>query len=112
MPVKGFENNRRRHGRLRCEDLRCPLGTVMDLSASGMRVLHKGRLIGQLGDRFPTRLLTDADEELIVEAEIVRLEKVGFRKYSYGLTFVDMDGPTRAELTRLMHDAAPMKLFT
>lgn len=34
--------NARRHGRLQTRDISCSLGKVLDISASGMRIIHRG----------------------------------------------------------------------
>ena len=91
-------SERRRHGRLRTDDLGCSLGEVFDLSASGMRVDRRGRKLAELGDTFSLRLAY-GDVELYLDCKVVRLWKVGFRKYSYGLEFVGVEEETLVALT-------------
>lgn len=113
LPIQAFADNRRRRGRLRCAELLChPLGEVEDLSASGVRVLRHGRGVGRVEDRFMVRLVSGVGPDTVsVKTRIIRIEKLGFRRYSYGLEFLDVDEQTRAQLTALMRIATEMKLL-
>lgn len=92
--------NRRRHGRLRCDDTHSTLGQVRDLSGSGMRVVRQGRCLVDVGDEFAVMLRWD-ETSLPVRVEVVRVTKLGFRKFEYGLRFVDLNDEARGELTRI-----------
>ena len=74
---------RRRSGRLRSTAaLRCNLGSVLDVSKGGLRVLSRRRLDGQ---RL-VELLT-IDHRLRVPANVIWCDRVGFRKHVVGLEF-------------------------
>lgn len=111
MPVEAFASNRRQHGRLRCEDLLCPLGTVQDFSASGMRVLRTGRGRGKPGDEFLLELISAGGDRVQVKVKVIRVEKIRFRRYALGLQFIDMDDQTHAQLIELVRNTADTRLF-
>ncbi len=89
--VRGFlgrvvgrpRKERRKSGRLRNgETLACNLGSVIDLSAGGTRVLRNRKLTGKLD-----ATLWDADRLLHLRAEVIWCKRLGFRKYEVGLEF-------------------------
>lgn len=87
-------DNSRRHGRVRCEWLSAsrgkhPFGDVADLSASGMRVLHKGKLTHDAGDVVNLTLHWQ-EISMDLKARVVWAHKVGFRKHLLGLEFEDL----------------------
>ncbi len=110
MPIEAVANNRRRHGRLRCDDLECSLGQVLDLSQSGMRVERRGRKIGSVGEAFAIRLAY-GECELVLPCKIVRLDRLGFRRHSYGLEFAPLPAETQQTLRHLAQIAGERKLF-
>jgi hypothetical protein len=77
----------------------CSLGDVLDLSGSGLRVGRRGRQIVRVGDEFPLRLAYGS-EAVLIHARVARAEKVGFRRYEYGLEMLNVDDATRRTLTR------------
>lgn len=99
-PRLKLADERRRSGRLRCDDLECCLGEVLDISATGMRVHRKGRQVVKVDEEFPLKL-TYGGDTVVVHVKVVRTEKVGFRRYSYGLKFLNVDTQTAACLSRL-----------
>ena len=98
--VRCDDDDRRRHGRLRCEGTRSNLGRVVDLSLSGMQVTRRGGRIVDVGDEFFVELRWDK-VVLPLKARVVRVQKSGFSKYTYGLEFVDLDPMTREQLTTI-----------
>ena len=82
--------NQRRRGRFRTDLLDCELGMVLDLSAEGMRVLHRGRCRHQVGD-YLELTLRQFDIEVPVNARIVWLKETGRRKYEIGFVFTGVD---------------------
>lgn len=101
-------DERRRHGRLRCEDLRCSVGQIRDLSASGMQVFHKGGEIAAVGDELQI-MLEHLDAAMQVDVRIARVDKLGFRKRLYGFEFVRLTDEKKARLTALARLAADMR---
>ena len=88
---------RRKSGRLReGETLACDLGSVVDLSAGGMRILAKRKLTGKLDVT-----LWDTELGLNRRAEVIWCKRLGFRKYEVGLEFRHLTMDDVAELTEL-----------
>ncbi len=86
IPRVTFEqprDDRRKFSRLKSEGMmRCNLGTVLDLSRGGLRVLSSRRLKGER----VAELSTD-DEGLQVPAKVIWCERVGFGQHITGLEF-------------------------
>ena len=97
-------NEARRHGRLRSEILRCGLGKVVDLSASGMRVLSKGAPFLDVGKTVKTDLVFGG-QKLSVKAQLNWVNKEGFRKYHMGFEFLDVTPQTRRGLVDMARSA-------
>ncbi len=93
-------DDRRAHARLQQEALTCNLGEVIDLSLGGMQV----RCTRAPKDKLVEVQLTYEGERIKVQAEIVRADKVGFRKHELGLRFLDVDPETAKQLTRVSLD--------
>lgn len=104
------DHERRRHGRLRTEGLVCSLGTITDLSASGMCVFRQGRRSVSIGDHV-TATLKYGQFVLPVDARVVRLEKLGFRRYILGLEFEETNPEIRKQLTRLASFAVARRVL-
>ena len=90
-------DDRRAHARLQQEALTCNLGEVIDLSLGGMQV----RCTRAVKDKLVEVQLTYEGETMKVQAEVVRSNKVGFRKHELGLRFLDVDPETAKQLTRV-----------
>ncbi|MCZ6812375.1 MAG: PilZ domain-containing protein [Planctomycetota bacterium] len=74
---------RRKYGRLReGETLGCNLGSVVDLSDGGTRILGKRKRKGKL-----EVMLWDTQRGLSLPAEVIWCKRLGFRKYEVGLEF-------------------------
>ncbi len=93
-------DDRRAHARLQQEALTCNLGEVIDLSLGGMQV----RCTRAAKDKLVEVQLTYEGETIKVQAEVVRSDKVGFRKYELGLRFLGVDPETAKQLTRVSLD--------
>jgi len=92
--------SRRRHGRVRCEQTRCTLGTVLDLSASGMRVLIKGRPRLHVGEVASMQVEIEGGM-LVLRAKVVWLNRVSWFRHVAGLEFVDVQPELHRRLVEL-----------
>jgi len=94
----GESVNRRRHGRVRQDELRCNLGHVIDVSRGGLRLLTHRRLRG-------TRrlvLATPSRPAVRFKARVAWRRRLGFGEFAVGLQFVEVN----AEQLRWLSDAA------
>lgn len=89
FPTTQDTSQRRRHGRVRADDVLCTLGQVLDLSASGMRV-RCGRRAPEVG-RTVELGIQGVDGPFLVKAKIVWVSRRGVLSSEMGLEF---DQPT------------------
>lgn len=109
-PESGEEQ--RRHGRLRCEQTLCCIGQVVDLSASGMLVEHRGRLIVENGQELRLTVSHESGEsDVVVQVRVIRIERTGFRKHQFGLEFVDLEDDQKRQLAALARIASDQLVF-
>ncbi|MEM1107884.1 MAG: PilZ domain-containing protein [Planctomycetota bacterium] len=102
---EGVTQNRRRHGRLKTEGTESSLGSVTDISASGMRVCRKGALPVAEGEKF--RIDVQIDKEVMaLDVVVRRVRKLGRRKFEFGLEFINMSDEQQSRLARLARIAA------
>ena len=80
------------------------------MSASGMRVLRRGRLSTTLGDKA-TVTIKCGHYALPVDVTVVRIEKVGFRRHMLGLHFEEMHPDIQRKLTHLASIAADQRVI-
>ena len=104
-PEHGGDDNRRRHGRLKTEGTLSSLGEVVDISASGMRVVRKGTMPVAEGEMFRIELQIDK-QVLPVDVQVRRIRKLGRRKMEFGLEFINLSDENRMNITRLARIAA------
>lgn len=78
--------NLRRHGRVKCRDVECTIGEVLDLSASGLRVRAKGALALRQGDVFSMTIQT-LDGPMLAPVQVAWVRRTGFRTHEIGITF-------------------------
>lgn len=88
---------RRRDLRHAPEGVTCPLGEVIDLSASGMRVVGKGRPLLQVGQSGMLRV-NCGDGTVSLEAQVIWVKKRGFRRHEIGLQFLNLPPGVRKAL--------------
>jgi PilZ domain len=74
---------------MRIENLPCSLGTVLDLSASGMRVSTSKLSAKHAGEVVPVELNGTLHSAKFM-AEVTWGERVGFRKHVVGLRFLNL----------------------
>ena len=92
-------DNRRRAGRLQCQDLTCSLGRVLDLSSSGVRI--RRRLPPPKDLRMRLTITNPGVACVPVVARVVRVEQRGFMHHEIALTFDDADEATKQALADL-----------
>lgn len=98
------QSNSRRAGRVFCQDVRCTLGEIRDLSATGMRVRTRLKP-PPLGQPF-TLTLESLDGPLVVACELIWVRRTGFFQREVGVTFRGLDEKTRGALARLAQASA------
>lgn len=90
----------RKHGRLACELLHCTLGEVLDISASGMRVKHRGRFSTAKGETITTTIQVGATK-IPAKVKIAWVRRAGFWSHQIGLEFVEMTDESRKVITQI-----------
>lgn len=111
MNKREGESERRRHGRLRCEELTCNVGQIRDLSASGMQVFRKGGAIAKLGDEMQI-VIEYLDSSMAVDVKTVRADKLGFRKHLFGFEFIHLTDEQKSRLGALARVAADRRTLS
>lgn len=96
--------NYRRHGRLLCQDIRCSLGVVLDISASGMRVRSGTK--PPLGGQQLTLTLETLDACVLIPATVVWSRRSGLFRHDLGLEFGELSKDVRGLLCQLARAAA------
>ena len=87
----------RRAGRFTVRQLKCNLGSVLDLSSGGVRLLSRRKLRG------PHEIkLFDNDVGVHIEAEVRWSERHGLWKHEIGLQFLNVTSDIAANLTKLV----------
>lgn len=97
-------DNRRRHGRVRMQDITCSLGDVLDLSASGLRVRAKVA-IPAVGTRFSVKI-GGLDNTFYVSCVVKWSRRVGLMSREAGLEFDELTAEQRRSLNLLARTAA------
>ncbi len=89
--------NRRASGRLKSAGtLRCNLGTVVDLSSTGLRISCGRRRKGTLKVR-----LTTSRRRVVLYARVVWSKRTGLFRHECGLEFIEVTPELAAELTQI-----------
>ncbi|MCP3903868.1 MAG: PilZ domain-containing protein [Planctomycetes bacterium] len=89
-------SNHRRFGRIRPGGVKCNLGKILDLSASGVRLKCKRPITG---DQVVE--IRGVDQSIRVLGRVVWGKKVGFRAYEIGLHFLDIPDEAAALIRRI-----------
>lgn len=94
---------RRRHGRVKTDEVPSTLGRVIDLSASGMRVSagRKGPGVGAILDVG----IQGVDGPFLIRAKVIRVIRRGLMGSEIGLEFDSPAENVRAELSQLARQA-------
>lgn len=98
------EERRSAHRYAVSNNVRCNLGEIVDLSASGMRVMTRKPL---QGDARITLLAQRAAVQLA--GKIAWTKRVGFRRHMVGVEFVQVDAHAEAMLTRIISEHRPSR---
>jgi hypothetical protein len=81
-------SNQRKHGRVRCQGIYCSFGEILDMSASGMRVLSAIR--PPPVDKIVTVTIQTLEGPVAVEARVIWSRKTSFFKREIGMRFIDL----------------------
>lgn len=103
--------NHRRHGRVKCQHIACTLGTVVDLSASGLRVKGSGRPKVQTGDRF-TMTIQTLEGPMLAPVQVAWSRKLAWRRHEIGVTFLEIGPALSRALTALARASANNEVIT
>lgn len=96
--------NGRRYGRVLCQDVKCTLGTVLDISAGGMRVRSR-RKPPEPGTTLVVGLRT-LGGEIVVECRVMWTRARGLLSHESGLQFLEPTPEVRRALVELARAAA------
>lgn len=99
----------RRAGRLRCLDVKCDLGSVINISASGVRVQCRHRPLIELGKPFAMDV-SSTFGRFRVAAKAVWMVKRGWFRHEIGLEFAEV-GPGGREILSEIARSAPAEAF-
>ena len=110
-PFRALQNasrptpQRRRFGRLRVRHMACHgLGSVQDISASGVRVVRsRGRLL-RVGETREL-IIEQGDDRVILRAKVARAEKQRGLGCVHAFEFIDMSDAERRILGTLVRQA-------
>lgn len=90
-------DNRRAEVRFNPRGLKCDLGELIDISASGLRLISKRKLKGTV----TLRLWNDVSG-LVLQAAVVWSKKIRMRKHEAGLEFINLKSDTMRELALIV----------
>ena len=96
--------DQRRAGRLRCGDLRCSLGAVKDLSATGVLISRRKPAItdGPEGARpIVIWIENPGNGRVFLKARPVRCKRVGLMRHEVAYQFVELTDDKRAALVEI-----------
>ena len=94
----GDDDERRRHGRLRIDPLKCDAGMVLDLSGAGARLIcRRPWRVGCMR----TIVISDGHYGCQLNACSVRCTRVGFFKHDIGILFEQVTAEQARQLMAL-----------
>jgi hypothetical protein len=96
--------NNRRHGRVRCQDVECTLGSVMNISASGLLV-RTGLRSPRVGSVVVLKVRT-FDGGFDVQTRVEWSKMDGLLHHQVGLEFIDLTPEGRRVLLLAVHASA------
>jgi hypothetical protein len=89
-------NGRRRHGRLEQESLVCDLGPILDLSATGMRIIAR-----RLPKREFEAEIYGIGVRLHIRGEVRWSKRIGLMRFELGIRFIEPSCELTKQLTEL-----------
>lgn len=89
--------NRRRSGRFPRPSVRSDRGTVLDISAGGLKLRSERKLRGRLSLR-----LWNEQTDLVLEGRVIRSQRVGPRHYEAGLQFINLGAEAARKLAAIL----------
>lgn len=89
---------------MRLQDIACSMGTLLDLSASGMRIRTRGTM-PTVGTKFAVTI-QGLEESLLVECVVRWTRKTGMLSRELGIEFENVNAEIRRSLTELAKTAA------
>lgn len=98
------EADQRRTKRINTSGTDCSLGEILDVSASGMRVLRKGNCKAQVGQEQPIILKT-IDGIYRYLGRIAHIQKIGFRRHVLGVEIVEASEEGKRQLLLIARTA-------
>lgn len=97
-------SNARRHGRLQTRDLTCSLGEVLDISASGMRVVTKSIRSVHAGEQAACSV-GSVHGSFSIYVRVAWARRVSLAKWELGIEFVDPTPAASEVLSRIARAA-------
>jgi hypothetical protein len=88
--------SRRRTGRVALEAVVCELGTVRDLSATGMRVITRRPPKGAF-----TLHVRGLDSEVEIDGRVAWAKRIGLFRFEVGVKFINVSEDQAQKLTRM-----------
>ena len=98
-------DNARRHGRVKCQHLTCSLGTIVNLSASGLSARALGKSLYTLGEPIVVTI-NGFEGSFELPARVVWVRKAGFMRHEVGITFLAVSDQAKRQLAILGRAAA------
>lgn len=89
--------------RFKAREVTCERGRVSDMSASGLRIVYSRCPKFLVGDLIDLELFSNLGQHNCL-VEVVRVTKLGFRKYEVGLRFTDPAAAKEMQIFRLGYD--------
>lgn len=98
----GDQPNRRQYGRVKCEIVRCSVGTVVDASAGGLRIMIQERLPIKPGMHMELDLQARGNP-IRVDVEVAWVKRKGLFKREIGVHFLEVSPELRKALCEIAH---------
>ena len=90
--------------------LNCTFGQVVDLSAAGMRVHHRGSMRIKVGEAIPLSL-SFASAEMTIQTRVVWMRRTGFRRHEIGFELCEMSPAAQQRLIEIARCATKIADF-
>jgi hypothetical protein len=91
-------------GRIKTHHVTSEWGKVLDISANGLRILHKGSKPPEDGTET-TLTIRSSLAAFTIDVRCSRSTKLGFRRWQLGIEILDADENARRELSILARAA-------